>query len=237
MAKEKGKAEGGKPEAAKAPKGDAAKGAAKAQAKAAGSKAEGGKADAGKPAAAVRPADYTPRLKAIYRETVRKALREQFQYQNDMQIPRLDKIVINMGVGEATGDSKKPSVAAEDLAMIAGQKAVVTRARKSIAGFKVRENMPIGTKVTLRSERMYEFLDRLINIALPRVRDFRGLSPKSFDGRGNFALGIKEHIVFPEINYDKVDQIWGMDIVVCTTARTDDEARALLRGFNFPFRQ
>jgi len=238
MAKEKGKAEGAKPaakdNAAKAAKGDAAKGAAKA-AKADAGKAEGGKAD--KPAAAVRPADYAPRLKAVYKDSVRKALREQFQYKNDMQIPRLDKIVINMGVGEATGDSKKPAVAAEDLAMIAGQKAVVTRARKSIAGFKVRENMPIGTKVTLRNERMYEFLDRLINIALPRVRDFRGLSPKSFDGRGNFALGIKEHIVFPEINYDKVDQIWGMDIVVCTTAKTDDEARALLRGFNFPFRQ
>jgi large subunit ribosomal protein L5 len=241
MAKEKGKAEGAKPaakdDAAKAPKADAGKGAAKAKtAKGEGSKGEGSKAEASKPAAA-RPADYTPRLKAVYRESVRKALREQFHYQNDMQIPRLDKIVINMGIGESTGDSKKPSVAAEDLAMIAGQKAVVTRARKSIAGFKVRENMPIGTKVTLRSERMYEFLDRLINIALPRVRDFRGLSPKSFDGRGNFALGIKEHIVFPEINYDKVDQIWGMDIVVCTTAKTDDEARALLRGFNFPFRQ
>jgi large subunit ribosomal protein L5 len=235
MAKEKGKAEGAKPaakdNAAKAPKGDAAKGAAKA------AKAEAGKGDAGKPAAAARPADYTPRLKAVYKDSVRKALREQFQYQNDMQIPRIDKVVINMGVGEATGDSKKPSVAAEDLALIAGQKAVVTRARKSIAGFKVRENMPIGTKVTLRNERMYEFLDRLINIALPRVRDFRGLSPKSFDGRGNYALGIKEHIVFPEINYDKVDQIWGMDIVVCTTAKTDDEARALLSGFNFPFRQ
>jgi large subunit ribosomal protein L5 len=235
MAKEKGKAEGAKPaakdEAAKAPKSDAGKGAAKA------AKAGAAKDEAGKPAAAARPADYTPRLKKVYAESVRKALREQFQYQNDMQIPRLDKIVINMGVGEATGDSKKPSVAAEDLALIAGQKAVVTRARKSIAGFKVRENMPIGTKVTLRSERMYEFLDRLINIALPRVRDFRGLSPKSFDGRGNFALGIKEHIVFPEINYDKVDQVLGMDIVVCTTAKTDDEARALLRGFNFPFRQ
>lgn len=235
MAKaEEGKAEGGKPvkdgpakdKAAKAPKGEAGKGASKAA-----------KAEGGKPAASSRPENYTPRLKQLYKETVRKALREQFNYQNEMQIPRLDKIVINMGVGEATGDSKKPTVAAEDLAMIAGQKAVVTRARKSIAGFKVRENMPIGTKVTLRQERMYEFLDRLINIALPRVRDFRGLSPKSFDGRGNFALGIKEHIVFPEINYDKVDQIWGMDIVVCTTAKTDDEARALLRGFNFPFRQ
>jgi large subunit ribosomal protein L5 len=194
-------------------------------------------AAAKKPAAA--PAGPAPaaRLKKVYQETIRKALREQFNYDNEMQIPRLDKIVINMGVGESTGDSKKPSVAAEDLAMIAGQKAVVTRARKSIASFKLRENMPIGTKVTLRKERMYEFLDRLITIALPRVRDFRGLNPKSFDGRGNYALGIKEHIVFPEINYDKVDQIWGMDIVVCTTAKTDDEARALLKAFNFPFRQ
>ena len=178
-----------------------------------------------------------PRLKKVYEDKIRKALQEQFKYDNEMQIPRLDKIVLNMGVGEATADSKKPSVAAEDLALIAGQKPVVTRARKSIAGFKVRENMPIGTKVTLRKERMYEFLDRLVTIALPRVRDFRGLNPKSFDGRGNYAMGIKEHIVFPEINYDKVDQIWGMDIIVCTTAKTDDEARALLKGFNFPFRQ
>ena len=200
---------------------------------------KGAKSDAPKAAAAqaATPKDYQPRLKKVYNETIRKSLLEQFKYDNEMQIPRLDKIVINMGVGEATGDSKKPSVAAEDLAMIAGQKAVVTRARKSIATFKVRENMPIGTKVTLRKERMYEFLDRLVNIALPRVRDFRGLNPKSFDGRGNYALGIKEHIVFPEINYDKVDQIWGMDIVVCTTAKTDDEARALLKAFNFPFRQ
>ncbi len=182
-------------------------------------------------------AKNTPRLKKVYNETIRKALQEQFKYENEMQIPRLDKIVLNMGVGEATADSKKPSVAAEDLALISGQKAVVTRARKSIAGFKVREQMPIGTKVTLRKERMYEFLDRLVNIALPRVRDFRGLNPKSFDGRGNYAMGIKEHIVFPEINYDKVDQIWGMDIIVCTTAKTDDEARALLKAFNFPFRQ
>jgi len=178
-----------------------------------------------------------PRLKKVYEENIRKALQEQFNYENEMQVPRLDKIVLNMGVGEATGDSKKPSVAAEDLAMIAGQKAVITRARKSIAGFKVREDMPIGAKVTLRKEKMYEFLDRLVTIALPRVRDFRGLNPKSFDGRGNYAMGIKEHIVFPEINYDKVDQIWGMDIIVCTTAKTDDEARALLKGFNFPFRQ
>jgi large subunit ribosomal protein L5 len=182
-------------------------------------------------------AQNTPRLKQVYNETIRKVLQEQFGYENEMQVPRIDKIVLNMGVGEATADSKKPSIAAEDLAMIAGQKAVVTRARNSIAGFKVREKMPIGAKVTLRKERMYEFLDRLVNIALPRVRDFRGLNPKSFDGRGNYAMGIKEHIVFPEINYDKVDQIWGMDVIVCTTAKTDDEARALLKAFNFPFRQ
>ena len=180
---------------------------------------------------------YEPRLKKLYAETIRKALLEQFKYDNEMQVPRLDKVVINMGVGESTGDSKKPTVAAEDLSMIAGQRAVVTRARNSIAGFKLRENMPIGAKVTLRKDRMYEFVDRLVTIALPRVRDFRGLNPKSFDGRGNFAMGIKEHIVFPEINYDKVDQIWGMDIIVCTTAKTDDEARALLKAFNFPFRQ
>ncbi|WP_137156068.1 50S ribosomal protein L5 [Rhizobium sp. FKL33] len=182
-------------------------------------------------------AKYEPRLKTEYVSRIRKALQEHFNYANEMMIPRLDKIVINMGVGEATADSKKPSVAAQDLSAIAGQKAVVTRARNSIAGFKVREGMPIGAKVTLRGARMYEFMDRLVNIALPRVRDFRGLNPKSFDGRGNFAMGIKEHIVFPEINYDKVDQMWGMDIIVCTTAKTDDEARALLKEFNFPFRQ
>ena len=182
-------------------------------------------------------AKTAPRLKKQYNEVIRKALLEEFKYDNEMQIPRITKVVINMGVGEATADSKKPSIAAEDLSQIAGQKAVVTRARNSIATFKVREDMPIGTKVTLRADRMYEFLDRLVTIALPRVRDFRGLNGKSFDGRGNFAMGIKEHIVFPEINYDKVDQIWGMDIVVCTTAKTDDEARALLKAFNFPFRQ
>ena len=179
---------------------------------------------------------YEPRLKKEYVERIRAALKEQFSYANEMQIPRLEKIVINMGVGESTGDSKKPTVAAADLAAIAGQKPVITRARNSIAGFKLREGMPIGAKVTLRGARMFEFLDRLVNIALPRVRDFRGLNPKSFDGRGNFAMGIKEHIVFPEINYDKVDQMWGMDIIVCTTAKTDDEARALLKEFNFPFR-
>ncbi|ANK72137.1 50S ribosomal protein L5 [Ensifer adhaerens] len=180
---------------------------------------------------------YEPRLKKEYVERIRAAMQEKFSYANEMQIPRLDKIVINMGVGESTGDSKKPTVAAADLAAIAGQKPVITRARNSIAGFKLREGMPIGAKVTLRGVRMFEFLDRLVNIALPRVRDFRGLNPKSFDGRGNFAMGVKEHIVFPEINYDKVDQMWGMDIIVCTTATNDDEARALLTEFNFPFRQ
>nr|WP_272210484.1 50S ribosomal protein L5 [Marinicella sp. W31]MDC2876372.1 50S ribosomal protein L5 [Marinicella sp. W31] len=182
-------------------------------------------------------ATYEPRLKSVFKETIRPQMLESFSYGNEMMIPRLDKVVINMGVGEAVGDSKKPANAAADLAAIAGQKAIITHARNSIAGFKVREGMPIGAKVTLRGDRMYDFVDRLINIALPRVRDFRGLNPKSFDGRGNFAMGIKEHIVFPEIEYDKVDQMWGMDIIVCTTANTDDEARALLTAFNFPFRK
>ncbi|MCZ8185653.1 MAG: 50S ribosomal protein L5 [Beijerinckiaceae bacterium] len=181
--------------------------------------------------------NYEPRLKKYYRDVVVPKMQEQFGYKNVMEIPRLEKIVLNMGVGESTADSKKATVAAADLAAIAGQKPVITRARKAIAQFKVRENMPIGCKVTLRQARMYEFLDRLITIALPRVRDFRGLNGKSFDGRGNYAMGIKEHIVFPEINYDKVDQIWGMDVIVCTTAKTDEEARALLKLFNFPFRQ
>ncbi|RCL00679.1 MAG: large subunit ribosomal protein L5 [Candidatus Tokpelaia sp. JSC188] len=181
-------------------------------------------------------AKIEPRLKKHYQEVVCKALFENFNYKNKMQIPRVDKVVVNMGVGEAVANSKKPADAAIDLGLIAGQKAVVTRARKSIASFKIREGMPIGAKVTLRKDRMYEFLDRLLTIALPRVRDFRGLDSKSFDGYGNFAMGLKEHIVFPEINYDKVDQIWGMDIIVCTTAKTDDEARELLRALNFPFR-
>ncbi|WAC26729.1 MULTISPECIES: 50S ribosomal protein L5 [unclassified Ancylobacter] len=181
--------------------------------------------------------NYTPRMKAFYEESIRKQMVEQFGYKNVMEVPVIEKIVINMGVGEATADTKKVQTAAGDLALIAGQKPVVTRARQAISNFKLRENQPVGAKVTLRKTRMYEFVDRLVNIALPRVRDFRGLNPKSFDGRGNFALGIKEHIVFPEINYDKVDQMWGMDIIVCTTAKTDDEARALLKAFNFPFRQ
>jgi len=180
---------------------------------------------------------YVPRLRTQYEETIKGALREQFAYTNVMQTPKLEKIVLNMGVGEAVNDTKKVRAAAADLEKIAGQKPVITHARKSIATFKVRENMPIGVKVTLRSVRMYEFLDRLVNIALPRVRDFRGLNPNSFDGRGNYAMGIKEHIIFPEIIYDQIEQVWGMDIIVCTTAQTDDEARALLKAFNFPFRQ
>jgi large subunit ribosomal protein L5 len=182
-------------------------------------------------------AQYEPRLKKQYRETIAPALIKEFGYKNVMEVPRIDKIVVNMGVGEAVADSKKVQSALGDLAKIAGQKPAVTKARKSIATFKLREGMPIGGKVTLRKQRMFEFLDRLVNVALPRVRDFRGLNPKSFDGRGNYAMGIKEHIVFPEINYDQVDQIWGMDVIVCTTAKTDDEARALLKAFNFPFRQ
>ncbi len=175
------------------------------------------------------------RLKDYYYTTVRKALLEEFQYENPMQVPRLTKIVLNMGVGEGVQDRKKVDAAVADLALIAGQKPVITRAKKSIATFKVREGMPIGCKVTLRRDQMFEFLDRLINIALPRVRDFRGLSRKSFDGRGNFAMGLKEQITFPEIDYDKVDQIRGLDIVFCTTAKTDAEARALLRAFDMPF--
>jgi large subunit ribosomal protein L5 len=179
----------------------------------------------------------TPRLKTEYEKTIRAKMIEQFGYKNAMQVPTITKIVLNMGVGEAVNDRKKVESAAADLSMIAGQKPVITNARKSIATFKVRDGQSIGCKVTLRKTRMYEFLDRLVNIALPRVRDFRGLNPKSFDGRGNFNMGIKEHIIFPEIDYDKATDMLGMDITVCTTARTDDEARALLTAFNFPFRQ
>lgn len=180
---------------------------------------------------------YVPRLRTEYDNTIKAALREQFNYKNVMELPRLDKIVLNIGVGEAVNDTKKVKSAADQLELIAGQKPVITHARKSIAGFKVRENMPLGVKVTLRKTRMYEFLDRLVTIALPRVRDFRGLNPNAFDGNGNYAFGLKEHIVFPEINYDQIDQVWGMDIVIATTAKNDDEARALLKAFNFPFRQ
>ena len=187
-------------------------------------------------AAKPRPADYKPRLKVQYDKEIKAELTKKFSYKNQMQVPRLDKIVLNMGIGEAVADRKKVDNAAGDLALIAGQKPVITRARKSIATYKVRENMALGAKVTLRGDRMYEFLDRLVTIALPRVKDFRGLNPKSFDGRGNYALGLKEHTVFPEIDYDKIDEIWGMDVIVCTTAGNDDEARELLRAFNFPFR-
>jgi large subunit ribosomal protein L5 len=183
-----------------------------------------------------RPADYKPRMKSLYEQEIRKKMAEHFGYSNPMRIPRLEKIVLNMGVGEAVNDRKKVENASKDLAMIAGQRPVITRARKSIATYKVRENMALGAKVTLRGDRMYEFLDRLVTIALPRVKDFRGLNPKSFDGRGNFALGRTEHIVFPESDSHQVDEIWGMDVIVCTTAASDDEARELLRGFNFPFR-
>ncbi len=180
-------------------------------------------------------ADYTPRLLAQYKDTIRPALMEEFGYKNQMQLPRLEKIVLNMGVGESVADSKKIKSAEADMTAIAGQKPVITKAKKSIAGFKVREGMPLGVKVTLRGERMYDFLDRLVTVAMPRVRDFRGISDKSFDGRGNYAMGLKEHIVFPEIEYDKIDQVWGMDIVICTTAKSDDEAKALLKHFNMPF--
>jgi large subunit ribosomal protein L5 len=178
---------------------------------------------------------YSPRLKTQYKAKIRAALKEEFGYRNDMMIPRLDKIVLNMGVGEAVKDTKKVKQAAEELSQIAGQKAVITHAKKSIAGFRVREGMPLGCKVTLRGDRMYEFLDRLINVALPRVRDFRGVKGNAFDGRGNYAMGLKEHIVFPEINFDKVDEVLGMDIIICTTAKTDAEAKSLLKHFNMPF--
>lgn len=179
---------------------------------------------------------YVPRLKTVYRDEIRAKLKEEFSYRNDMMIPRLDKVVLNIGAGaEAVRDSKKAKSAQEDLTRIAGQQAVITRAKKSIAGFRVREEMPLGAKVTLRGDRMYEFMDRLITIALPRVRDFRGVKGTAFDGRGNYAMGLKEHIVFPEIEFDKVDEVWGMDIIICTTAKTDAEAKALLKHFNMPF--
>ena len=180
---------------------------------------------------------YTPRMKSLYDDKIAKAMTEKFGYKNVMEVPRIEKIVLNMGVGEATQDKKKVESAAAEMELIAGQKPVVTKAKKSIAQFKLREGMAIGCKVTLRRERMYEFLDRFITIALPRVRDFRGLNPKSFDGRGNYACGIKEQLIFPEINYDRIDQVRGMDVIVTTSAKTDDEARELLRLFGFPFPQ
>jgi large subunit ribosomal protein L5 len=223
-------AKGGKPDNKAAAKG---KGGEAAAAK---GKAQGKPAEAQPQPKVERPKDYKPRLKVHYEKVVRGELTNKFGYKNHMQVPRLDKIVLNMGVGEAVADRKKVDNAAGDLALISGQRPVITRARKSIATYKVRENMPIGAKVTLRGDRMYEFLDRLVTIALPRLKDFRGLNPKSFDGRGNYALGLREHIVFPEIDYDKVDEVRGMDVIVCTTAHNDEEARELLRGFNFPFR-
>jgi large subunit ribosomal protein L5 len=196
------------------------------------------KGDAAAPPKARKPEErVTPRLKTHFEEVVRKKLADEFGYKNRLQVPVIEKVVINMGIGEGVNDRKKVEAAANDLSLIAGQKAVITKARKSIATFKVRDGQAIGCKVTLRKTRMYEFVDRLINIALPRVRDFRGLSPKSFDGGGNYTIGIKEHLIFPEIDYDKAADVWGMDITVCTSAKSDAEARALLSAFNFPFRQ
>jgi large subunit ribosomal protein L5 len=236
MADDDKKAKGGKPAgAAPQGKGGASRAAAqqgKGRQGRAAAKGDGAPAEAAKP----RPKDYKPRLKDHYEKIVRSALTEKFGYKNHMQVPRLEKIVLNMGVGEAVNDRKKVDSAANDLARISGQRPVITRARKSIATFKVRDGMALGTKVTLRGDRMYEFLDRFVTIAMPRIKDFRGLNPKSFDGRGNYAVGLKEHIVFPEIDYDQVDEVLGMDVVICTTAKTDDEARELLRGFKLPFR-
>jgi large subunit ribosomal protein L5 len=180
---------------------------------------------------------YKPRLKIEYEKAILPKLMKEFGYSNRFAVPALDKVVLNMGIGEGVSDQKKVTAAAADLTLIAGQKAVVTKSRKAISNFKLREDLPIGAKVTLRNVRMYEFVDRLVTVALPRVRDFRGLNPKSFDGRGNYTIGIKEHIIFPEIDFDKTADVWGMDIVVCTTAKTDEEAQALLAAFNFPFRQ
>ena len=182
-------------------------------------------------------ADYTPRMKQRYTDVVVQAMTEKFGYKNHMEVPKIEKITINMGVGEGTQDKKKVTIAAEEMALIAGQKPVIVKAKKSVAQFKLREGMAIGCKVTLRRERMYEFLDRLITVAMPRIRDFRGLNPKSFDGRGNYAMGLKEQIIFPEISYDQIDKVRGMDIIVTTSANTDDEARELLRLFGFPFPQ
>jgi large subunit ribosomal protein L5 len=238
-AKKPGKAGPEAEQAAKPAKGDKAPKAAQAGKGEKGEKGAkaGGEKPAGEKVARASEQRVPARLKVEFDQKIRTNLTEKFGYKNRMQVPELDKIVINMGIGEGVADRKKVDAAASDLALISGQKAIVTKARKSIATYKLRDGQAIGCKVTLRKARMYEFLDRLINIALPRVRDFRGLNPKSFDGRGNYSLGIKEHIVFPEIDYDKTSEVWGMDITVCTTARTDDEARALLTAFNFPFRQ
>ncbi len=210
------------------PQGGAPKGDAQKSAK------DGGEPKAKKPR---ERSDYVPRLKTHFDQVVRGELTKQFDYKNPMQVPRVTKIVLNMGIGEGVADRKKVENAAADLSLIAGQKAVITQSRKSIATYKLRDGQPIGCKVTLRKARMYDFIDRLVNIALPRIRDFRGLNPKSFDGRGNYSLGVKEHIVFPEIDFDKATDVWGLDITVCTNAPNDEEARALLNAFNFPFRQ
>jgi large subunit ribosomal protein L5 len=233
-----------KEEKAKAPKGPKAEqGATPKQPKQAKGADKGGEKGQAKADAAAKPKGKRPdgrvtaRLRTYFDEVVRKQLTEKHGYKNPMQVPTIQKVVINMGIGEAVSDRKKVEAAAADLGQIAGQRAVITKARKSIATYKLRDGQAIGCKVTLRKARMYEFLDRLVTIALPRVRDFRGLNPKSFDGRGNYTLGIREHIVFPEVDYDKVSDVWGMDITVCTSAKTDDEARSLLTAFNFPFRQ
>lgn len=225
-AKKDKKSEGEKPEVKKP-----------AEKKAAEKKPAEKKPEAKAEVADTLPAGYVPRLKQHYIDVVRPKLIEQFGYTNPMQVPRLEKIVLNMGIGEATADSKLVQVAVAELEKIAGQKVVITKARKAIATFKIRENLAIGAKVTMRKTRMYEFFDRLITIALPRVRDFRGLPDRSFDGNGNYAMGIKEHIIFPEIDYDKIDRVWGLDVIICTTAKTDEEARALIEAFNFPFRK
>ncbi|MBX6327462.1 MAG: 50S ribosomal protein L5 [Pseudolabrys sp.] len=238
MADTRPKSETSKPP--KAPKRTAKdKGAAPEAAarQAAASQAAAPQTAASKVAAPRAPADYKPRLKSYFDEVVRPQLAKRFNYTNAMQVPRITKVVLNMGIGEGAADRKKVESAAADLSLIAGQKAVITKARKSIATYKLRAGQPIGCKVTLRKARMYDFLDRLVNIALPRIRDFRGLNPKGFDGRGNYSLGIREHIVFPEIDFDKVSDVWGLDVTVCTNARSDEEARALLAAFNFPFRQ
>jgi large subunit ribosomal protein L5 len=240
MADTQDKAKGKKPDkaerASKPEKGDKGQ-QAKPQKGEKGEKPAKGDAPDKAPKAKKPEQRVTPRLKTHFEQVVRKQLTEQFSYSSRMQVPMIDKVVINMGIGEGVADRKKVESAAADLGLISGQKAVITKARKSIATFKVREGQPIGCKVTLRKTRMYEFVDRLINIALPRVRDFRGLNAKSFDGRGNYTIGIKEHIIFPEIDYDKASDVWGMDITVCTSAKSDNEARALLSAFNFPFRQ
>jgi large subunit ribosomal protein L5 len=246
MAETETKAKGGKseksdkaPRPEKSDKGQPGQKAAKTEKGDKVAKDKAAKGEAGERAPKARKPEerVTPRLKTYFEEVVRKKLSDEFGYKSALQVPVIRKVVINMGIGEGVNDRKKVEAAANDLSLIAGQKAVITKARKSIATFKVRDGQAIGCKVTLRKTRMYEFVDRLINIALPRVRDFRGLSPKSFDGGGNFTIGIKEHIIFPEIDYDKAADVWGMDITVCTSAKSDDEARALLSAFNFPFRQ